>query len=87
MVGLGLLVAVPQWFLVVQILWISCVLVPFTIMAVIFYLLDWLMLDKFAGFIVTGKWNDITGLAISPTSPLAVMGYVGLVLASNIFYF
>lgn len=79
MVGLGLLVAVPQWFLVVQILWISCVLVPFTIMAVIFYLLDWLMLDKFAGFIVTGKWNDITGLAISPTSPLAVMGYVGLV--------
>lgn len=79
MPGLGLLLSVPQWFLVVQILWISCVLVPFTIMAVIFYLLDWLMLDKFAGFIVTGNWNDITGLAISPTSPLAIMGYVGLV--------
>lgn len=47
-------------------------------MATIFILLDWLLLDKFTNFLVSGTWDTSNSLVISPTSPLAITAYVGI---------
>lgn len=47
-------------------------------MATIFILLDWLLLDKFTNFLVSGTWKESSALVISPTSPLAITAYVGI---------
>lgn len=69
---------ITQWTMILQAMWIICVMLPFTIMATIFILLDWLLLDKFTGFLISGTWKESSALVISPTSPLAITAYVGI---------
>lgn len=54
-------------------------------MAIVFSVLDWLIVDQFTNFLTTGKWDNTNTLAISPTSPIAIMCYVGLVFGFIFF--
>ena len=73
---------VAQWVLVLQILWVSCVLIPFTILAVAFFILNWLILDPFTNFLVSGEFsNNIVNTNITLQSPIVILTITGLVLA------
>lgn len=76
---------ITQWTAILSALWVSCVIIPFTIMGIVFAVLDWLILDQFTNFLTTGKWDNANVLAISPTSPIAIMTYVGVVFGIIFF--
>lgn len=72
----GLFVA--QWLLVLQLLWISSVLIPFTLIAIAFELMNWLILDKVTNFLISGNWNNVDQIQISLNSPIIIMLFTGL---------
>lgn len=76
---------ITQWTAILSALWVSCVIIPFTIMAIVFSVLDWLIVDQFTNFLTTGKWDNANTLVVSPTSPIAIMCYVGLVFGFIFF--
>ena len=71
-----------QWTLILQLLWISCVLIPFTLLAIIFFVLNWLILDPFTNFLITGSFNtSIMTSQITWQSPIIIITIIGLILA------
>ncbi len=73
---------VAQWTLILQLLWISCVLFPFTLLAIIFFVLNWLILDPFTNFLITGSFNTtIMTSQITWQSPIVIITIIGLILA------
>lgn len=71
-----------QWTLILQLLWISCVLIPFTLLAIIFFVLNWLILDPFTNFLITGSFNtSIMTSQITWQSPIVIITIIGLILA------
>ena len=73
---------VAQWTLILQLLWISCVLIPFTLLAIIFFVLNWLILDPFTNFLITGSFNTtIMTSQITWQSPIIIIAIIGLILA------
>ena len=73
---------VAQWTLILQLLWISCVLIPFTLLAIIFFVLNWLILDPFTNFLITGSFNTtIMTSQITWQSPIVIITIIGLILA------
>ncbi len=73
---------VAQWTLILQLLWISCVLIPFTLLAIIFFVLNWLILDPFTNFLITGSFNtSIMTSQITWQSPIIIITIIGLILA------
>lgn len=67
-----------QWLLVLQLLWISSVLIPFTLIAISFELINWLILDKVTNFLLSGNWNNVDQIHISLNSPMIIMLFIGL---------
>ncbi len=73
---------IAQWTLILQLLWISCVLIPFTLLAIIFFVLNWLILDPFTNFLITGSFNTtIMTSQITWQSPIVIITIIGLILA------
>lgn len=73
---------IAQWTLILQLLWISCVLIPFTLLAIVFFVLNWLILDPFTNFLITGSFNTtIMTAQITWQSPIIIMTIIGLILA------
>lgn len=67
-----------QWLLVLQLLWISSVLIPFTLIAIAFELMNWLILDKVTNFLLSGNWNNVDQIQISLNSPMIIMLFLAL---------
>lgn len=71
---------VAQWLLIVEILWITGVVIPFTILVTALYLIEWLILDPFTTFLITGNWdNTYSSISITATSPIMIMLYVAII--------
>lgn len=71
---------VAQWLLIVEILWITGVVIPFTILVTALYLIEWLILDPFTTFLISGNWdNTYSSISITATSPIMIMLYVAII--------
>lgn len=73
---------IAQWTLILQLMWISCVLIPFTLLAIVFFVLNWLILDPFTNWLITGNFNtSIITSQITLQSPIVIITWIALVLA------
>lgn len=76
--GVNIALFIVQWVFVLEILWISTIVVPFTIMSVTFFLINWLILDRLTTFLISGSWNTVDQILITATSPIMIMLYVAI---------
>lgn len=71
---------IAQWLLIVEILWITGVVIPFTILVTALYLIEWLILDPFTTFLISGNWDTTySSISITATSPIMIMLYVAII--------
>lgn len=78
----GVASTVINWILILEMMWVTCVIIPFTVLAVVFYSLNWLILDPFTNFLITGTFNqNIVTSQITLKSPIVIITIIGLILA------
>ena len=78
----GIASSVINWILILEMMWVTCVIIPFTILAVVFYCLNWLILDPFTNFLITGTFNqNIVISQITLKSPIVIITIIGLIVA------
>lgn len=78
----GIASTVVNWILILEMMWVTCVIIPFTVLAVVFYCLNWLILDPFTNFLITGTFNqNIMTSQITLQSPIVIITIIGLILA------
>ncbi|MDE7221768.1 MAG: hypothetical protein K2N40_00655, partial [Ureaplasma sp.] len=78
----GIASTVVNWILILEMMWVTCVIIPFTVLAVVFYCLNWLILDPFTNFLITGTFNqNIMTSQITLQSPIIIITIIGLILA------
>lgn len=84
MIG-GTMAKIAEPLLLAQIVYISTVIVPMIILAIIYVIFLWSTTSNVTSFMTSGTFNESGNLNISPTSPMMILFYCGIVLALIMF--
>lgn len=90
--AIDLMGVISQWMifilkiiLMIYVGYAISITIPGFLMVIAFILIDYMLLDKLTNFLISGSWNTINQVKLTPDSPLMIMLYIGIVFGMIFF--